>query len=209
MNPSYSESEERLNIYSHGFGLILSLVAFPMLIYKATKYADIWEALALVSYGFSLVLLYAASTLYHASKTPKKRRLFNVLDHAAIFILIAGTYAPYTLLAVGGEVGWLLFKLTWLFALLGVVLKIFFTGKFNFLSTVLYVLMGWQIVFAATPFLENNPLELVLLVFLGGISYTLGAILYSIDKIPFNHAIFHVFVLVGSICHFWGCYVYL
>jgi hemolysin III len=123
--------------------------------------------------------------------------------------LIAGTYAPYTLLAVGGEVGWLLFKLTWLFALLGVVLKIFFTGKFNFLSTVLYVLMGWQIVFAATPFLENNPVELVLLVFLGGISYTLGAILYSIDKIPFNHAIFHVFVLVGSICHFWGCYVYL
>lgn len=209
MNPSYSESEERLNIYSHGFGLILSLVAFPMLIHKATKYADIWEALALVSYGFSLVLLYAASTLYHASKTPKKRRLFNVLDHAAIFILIAGTYAPYTLLAVGGEVGWLLFKLTWLFALLGVVLKIFFTGKFNFLSTVLYVLMGWQIVFAANPFLENNPVELVLLVFLGGISYTLGAILYSIDKIPFNHAIFHVFVLVGSICHFWGCYVYL
>jgi len=208
-NHSYSDKEEKLNIYTHGFGLLMSVFAFPFLLVKAFEFDAFWQSASLVIYGLSLLILYTASTCYHAAKNPKNRRRFNIFDHAAIYVLIAGTYTPYTLISLEGKTGWMVFGFTWLFALIGIILKLFFTGKFGKLSTIMYLLMGWQVVFAIKPLMNNLAQEGLYLLFTGGIFYTIGAVLYSIKKLPYNHAIFHVFVLVGSLCHFLSIYYYV
>jgi|TARA_B110000483_G_scaffold746_1_gene823 hemolysin III len=202
LNPRYSEKEEQLNILTHSFGLVMSFIAFPFLIFKSYDYDSFWKSSSLIIYGMSLIVLYAASTFYHATKEPKRRRKLNILDHSAIYVLIAGTYTPFTLIILEGSLGWYIFSFTWTFALIGIVLKLFYTGRFDKLSTVMYVLMGWQIIFAINPLIEKFPAQGVQLLFLGGVFYTLGAVLYSLKKIKYNHAIFHVFVIMGSLCHF-------
>ncbi len=208
LNHRYSEKEERLNILSHGVGLVLSCLAFPFLILKATQYQGFWPSISLLIYGVSLIVLYAASTFYHASKDPKRRRKLNILDHAAIYVLIAGTYTPFTLIILEGSLGWSVFGFTWMFAFLGIILKLFYTGRFDKLSTLMYVLMGWQIIFVLDPLIEKFPFQGVQLLFLGGVFYTVGALLYSLKRIKYNHAIFHVFVLLGSWCHFLSVYCF-
>jgi len=208
LNHKYSEKEEKLNVITHGFGLVMGIVALPFLIYKSLSFDGFWKPASLLIYGVSIIVLYAASTVYHSAKTPKLRRRLNIFDHAAIYVLIAGTYTPFTLITLEGKTGWIIFGLTWFFALTGIILKLFFTGKFDKLSTIMYLLMGWQIVFAINPLLENLSTEGLFWLFSGGVFYTLGAILYSIKKIPYNHAIFHVFVLLGSISHFISVYFY-
>lgn len=208
LNHSYSEKEERLNVITHAFGLVMGILALPFLILKSLSFEGFWKPASILIYGVSIIVLYAASTGYHSAKTPKKRRSLNIFDHAAIYVLIAGTYTPFTLITLEGKTGWILFGLTWSFALTGIILKLFFTGKFDKLSTIMYVLMGWQIVFAINPLLENLSTEGIFWLFLGGVFYTVGAILYSIKKIPYNHAIFHVFVVLGSISHFISVYFY-
>lgn len=198
----YSQLEEKWNIITHGFGLLLSIAGLPFLIIKATRFNDFWQSASIYIFGFSMIILYAASTFYHASKEAKLRRRLNIFDHAAIFVLIAGTYTPFTIIVLDGATGWVLFGLTWGFALTGIIIKLFFTGKYDKLSTVMYVLMGWQIVFAFKPLMNNLPSTGLYLLILGGIFYTVGAILYSIKKLPFNHAIFHVFVVLGTLSHF-------
>lgn len=207
-NHKYSEKEEKLNIYTHAFGLIISIIIFPFLILKSMYYDGFWKPFSLFVFGVSLIILYAASTFYHSATKPKLRRRLNIFDHAAIYVLIAGTYTPFTLITLEGSTGWIIFLFTWTFALAGVILKLFFTGKFDKLSTVMYVLMGWQIVFAINPLLENLAPQGLFWLFLGGVFYTVGAILYSIKKIPYNHAIFHVFVLLGSFSHIISIYFY-
>jgi hemolysin III len=207
--PRYSENEERLNILTHGFGLLLSIIGFPFLMYKSFNFEGFWKPLSIVIYGFSLIVLYAASTFYHAAKEPKLRRKLNIFDHAAIYVLIAGSYSPFTLIILQGSIGWIVFWFTWLFALTGIILKFFYTGRFNKLSTIIYALMGWQIIFVIKPLIENLATEGIQLLFAGGVFYTIGAIIYSIKKIKFNHAIFHVFVLLGSFCHFASIYLYI
>ncbi|MDG2195052.1 MAG: hemolysin III family protein [Polaribacter sp.] len=209
LNHIYSEKEERLNIITHAFGLVLSGLSFPFLIFKAMRFNGFWKPASFIIYGLSLLILYSASTFYHAAKNPKARRRLNIFDHAAIYILIAGTYTPFTIITLEGTTGWIIFGLTWAFALIGVVLKLFFTGRFDKLSTIMYVLMGWQVVFAIHPLLENLAREGLQLLFAGGVFYTVGAILYSIKKIPYNHVIFHVFVLLGSVSHFISVYYYI
>jgi hemolysin III len=209
VTPRYSENEERLNILTHGFGLLLSIIGFPFLMYKSFNFEGFWKPLSIVIYGFSLIILYAASTFYHAAKEPKLRRKLNIFDHAAIYVLIAGSYSPFTLIILQGSIGWIVFWFTWLFALTGIILKLFYTGRFDKLSTIIYVLMGWQIVFVIKPLIENLATEGMQLLFAGGVFYTIGAIIYSIKKIKFNHAIFHVFVLLGSFCHFASIYLYI
>jgi len=209
LNQGYSQKEEKLNIASHGFGLVLCSIAFPFLILKAFSFEGFWKPASIIIYGLSLIILYAASTFYHASKEPKLRRKLNILDHAAIYVLIAGTYTPFTLITLEGETGWIVFLVTWAFALVGIILKLFFTGKFDKLSTVMYVLMGWQIVFVIEALIEKLPEAGLEYLFAGGVFYTVGAILYSIKKIPFNHAVFHFFVLLGSLSHFIGVYYYI
>jgi len=205
----YDPKEEKLNILSHAFGLVLSVVALVLLVVFASLEGTAWHIVSFSIYGASLLVLYSASTFYHYSKTPELRHRLNVFDHASIYILIAGTYTPFTLVVLNGWVGWTIFGISWGLALAGVILKLFFTGRFDKISTIAYVLMGWVIVFAIKPLVQNLPIEGLLWLLGGGISYTVGAILYSIKRIKYNHAIFHIFVLLGSFCHFMAVFFYV
>jgi len=205
----YSPIEEKINIISHGIGFILSIVAFMLLVTHATLHGDVWHIVSFSIFGVSLITLYAASTFYHSAKKLELRSRLKVIDHASIYILIAGTYTPFTLVILNGTIGWVIFGTSWGLALTGIILKLFFTGKYNLISTLMYVLMGWVIVFAIKPLINNLPLEGLLWLLAGGISYTIGAILYSIKKIKFNHAIFHMFVLIGSFCQFMSVFFYV
>ena len=209
LNYKYSKKEEKLNIITHAFGLILSITAFPFLLMKSFDYEGFSKSLSLLVYGFSLIILYAASTFYHAANEPNLRRKLNILDHAAIYVLIAGSYTPFTIIVLKGTLGWFILGSTWSFAIAGIVMKLFFTGRFEKLSTILYVLMGWQIIFAMKPLSNNLSNEGVELLFYGGLFYTIGALFYSLKKIQYNHAIFHVFVVLGSFCHFLTVYFYI
>jgi hemolysin III len=209
LNHYYSPKEERLNITTHALGLLLSVVALPFLIIKSFDFQGFWKPASLVIYGLSLILLYAASTLYHSAKDTSRRRKLNIFDHAAIYVLIAGTYTPFTIIALDGVLGWVIFGTTWAFAIVGITLKLFFTGRFDKLSTAMYLLMGWQIIFVINTLMENIASEGLWLLIAGGVSYSIGAIFYSIKKIKYNHAIFHVFVVLGSLCHFFTVFYYL
>lgn len=206
LNHLYSVKEEKLNVISHGLGLLLSIVAFPFLIYKSFNFSDFWQPLSFIIYGLSMIVLYAASTFYHAAKDPKKRRKLNIFDHAAIYVLIAGSYSPFCLVGLNSDLGWYMFLFVWLFALIGIILKLFFTGRFDKISTAMYLLMGWQILFFIKPLMNSISAENFYYLVAGGIFYSIGAVLYSIKKMPYNHAIFHVFVLLGSFSHFLGIY---
>ena len=205
----YSALEEKTNIISHGCGLILSVIALSLMLVRASQYGNVWHIVSVSIFGLSLITLYAASTFYHSAKDPKRRARLRVIDHATIYTLIAGTYTPFTLVVLHGSVGWMVFGVTWAMAITGITLKLFFTGRFNVLSTLMYVFMGWIIVFAITPLIESLSTEGLFWLFAGGVAYTTGAILYSIKKIKFNHAIFHMFVLLGSACHFVSVYFYV
>lgn len=205
----YPPFEEKLNIISHGLGFLLSIVALVLLVVYASIDGNVWHMVSFSIYGTSLVLLYLASTLYHSAKKERRRLRLQILDHAAIYILIAGTYTPFTLVTLNGTTGWIMFGVSWAFALTGIVLKIIFTGRFNVLSTIMYVFMGWIVVFAIKPLIHNLPFDGLMWLFAGGISYTIGAVLYSIKSISYNHAIFHIFVLVGSFCHFMAIFFYV
>lgn len=205
----YSSTEEKLNIWSHAFGIFLSIIALVLLIIKAVQQDNIWMMISFPIFGVSLILLYLASTLYHASKEPQKRFKLKVFDHAAIYVLIAGSYTPFTLVSLNGETGWLIFSMVWVMAFTGIILKLFFTGRFKVISTAMYVLMGWLIIFYFQDLTAHLHEKGVFYLILGGVLYTIGAILYSIKKIKFNHAIFHFFVLAGSFCHFLSIYLYV
>ena len=206
LNFGYSELEEKLNVVSHGFGLILSFIAFPFLVMKSLNFEGFWKPASFILYGLSLIILYAASTFYHAAKKPKKRRKLNIFDHSAIYVLIAGSYTPFCLVALDSNLGWYMFIAVWVFALIGTILKLFFTGRFDKISTGMYLLMGWQVLFFIKPLMKNLSKEGLQFLIAGGIFYSIGAVLYSIKKMPYNHATFHLFVLIGSVSHFIGIY---
>ena len=205
----YSPIEEKINIISHAIGFMLSIVALVLLITHANLHGDVWHIVSFSIFGASLIILYAASTFYHSAKKSELRNRLKIIDHASIYVLIAGTYTPFALVTLNGTTGWVIFGTSWGLALTGIILKLFFTGKYNLILTIMYVLMGWVIVFAIKPLINNLPLEGLLWLFAGGISYTIGAILYSIKKIKFSHAIFHMFVLIGSFCHFMSVFFYV
>jgi hemolysin III len=205
----YSPLEEKINVLSHAFGLLLSLVGLVLLIDYAANFDGLLPLFSFTLYGLSLVMLYAASTFYHNTTEPKLRATLRIVDHAAICVVIAGTYTPLTLITLNGPVGWAVFAASWSLAIVGVILSLFFTGRFKILSTLIYVFMGWMIVFAIKPLM--NSLDEIGLRWLiaGGLAYTLGAIIYAVKAIKFNHAIFHIFVLLGSFCHFMTIYFYV
>ena len=206
LNFGYSELEEKLNVVSHGFGLILSFIVFPFLVMKSLSFEGFWKPASFILYGLSLIILYAASTFYHAAKNPKKRRKLNIFDHSAIYVLIAGSYTPFCLVALDSNLGWYMFIAVWVFALIGTILKLFFTGRFDKVSTGMYLLMGWQVLFFIKPLMKSLSKEGLQFLIAGGIFYSIGAVLYSIKKMPYNHATFHLFVLLGSVSHFIGIY---
>lgn len=204
---TYSPLEEQWNIYTHGIGFILSLVGLGFICFRES--VSTTYTISTIIFGLSLCILYFASTIYNNAVSPQRRARLQIFDHAAIYILIAGTYTPFTLVTLEGETGLIIFYITWGIAISGIILKLFFTGRFDILSTILYVAMGWLIVFVYTPLVTNLHPTGVQWLFGGGIAYTLGAVLYSIKRIPFNHAIFHIFVLIGSFCHFMSVYFYI
>ena len=206
---SYSPIEERLNITSHAIGLALSFVALYFLLVRALHYADLWSLFGVGLFGMSLIALYAASTAYHSASKPDRRQRLRIVDHAAIYLLIAGTYTPFALLVLKGTVGWVIFGLSWFMAGLGITLKLFFTGRFTLVSTLLYVFMGWMILFAIRPLVVNLSPEGLHWLIAGGVAYTVGALIYMVKSLPFNHAIFHVFILLGSACHFISVFFYV
>ena len=205
----YSNFEEKLNVWSHFAGLVLSVIGLVLLILRAIDLENKWAIISFPIFGLSMIILYLASTLYHYSKNPKVRYRLNIFDHAAIYVLIAGSYTPFALVSLNGKEGYSIFLIVWTIALFGIIFKIFFIGRFNILSTVLYVAMGWLIIFSSQTLLKNLNFNGLMWLVSGGISYTIGAALYSINKIKLNHAIFHVFVLLGTFCHFIAVYYYV
>ncbi len=205
----YAPTEEMINIVSHGIGFVLSLLALVLLVLRASVHGTAIHIVSFTVFGTSLIVLYLASTLYHASKREKLRARLNVFDHASIFILIAGTYTPYVLVSLSGPWGWTLFGITWGCTVVGVILKLFFIGKYEKLSTIMYVLMGWIIIIAIKPLMVNLPIKGLVLLVVGGLSYTIGAVMFSVKRLKLNHAIFHCFVLIGSICHFMSIFLYV
>jgi hemolysin III len=211
MNPqiTYTPSEEKINVLTHALGFVLALIGLGLLIQKAVVLEGWRPILSAFVYGISLMVLYAASTLYHQSRNKKHRSVYQILDHASIFVLIAGTYTPFTLLSLNGVVGWSIFAFVWTFALGGIFLKFFFTGKYNLLSTVMYVLMGWSIAFSLEPLIDQISWEGFWWLLAGGIFYTIGAGLFLWERLPYNHAAFHVCVLMGSITQFVSVYFFV
>lgn len=193
--------EELANAVTHGIGALLSLIGGAVLIALAAMNGDAWLIVSSAVYVVTLILLYTASTLYHAVRVPALRARFKVLDHCAIYLLIAGTYTPFMLGSVRGGWGWSLFAVIWAVAAAGIVFKLFFTGRFPVLSTIIYIAMGWLGVIAIRPMLEHFTPATVLWLAAGGLTYTLGTLFYHRPRMRFAHAVWHMFVLGGSICH--------
>lgn len=205
----YSPLEEKFNIASHAIGFFLSIAALALLATYASLEGSVWHIVSFSIYGSSLMILFGASTIYHSVKKPELRSKLRIFDHASIYVLIAGSYTPFTLITLNGLVGWIIFGAAWGMALIGIVLKLFFTGRYRLASTLMYVFMGWLIIFAIKPLANNLQTEALSWLVAGGVAYTVGAVLYSIKKIKFNHAIFHIFVLFGASCHFITVFFYL
>ena len=200
--PQYSPVEELANTITGGVGLVLSVAGLAVLVTLAALRADAWAVTAAAIYGATLIAGYATSTLYHAARNPRRKLVLRKWDHAAIFTLIAGTYTPITLVNLRGPWGWALFGAAWGLAVAGIVMKIRLTGRFIKLSTAIYVAMGWMIVVAAKPMLSGAvPKVSLWLLLAGGLCYTGGAVFYMQKRLRFHHAVWHVFILAGSITH--------
>ena len=203
---TYPAAEERFNVYSHGLGLILSVLALLVLTLKAQ---GMLQVISVSVFAASLIALYGSSTIYHSTNDVTRRARLRTVDHAMIYVLIAGTYTPFALLVMQGTTGWAIFSVIWLMAATGIVIKLFHTGRYDKISTAMYVFMGWSIVFAIKPLIANLSADGLTWLFAGGISYTVGALFYSIKKMPYGHATFHVFCLLGSACHFISVYYFV
>ena len=202
---------EIFNSITHGIGVLLSIAALVLLIvFAANRDGDAWQIVSFSIYGASLIVLYLASTLYHAIQKRKVKKFFNLFDHASIYILIAGTYTPFCLVPLRGPWGWTLFGIVWGLAIAGVLFKIFFyTDRLRLIGTLLYIGMGWVILIAIKPLIQNVPAGALYWMLAGGLSYSLGVIFYLWRRYRFNHVIWHLFVLGGSISHFFAIFLYL
>lgn len=205
----YAPTEERINVMSHAVALLFSIAGLLALVTRALLHGTTWHLVSFSVFAISLIALYTASTAYHSTRDPSLRIRLRTVDHATIYVLIAGTYTPFALVTLQGSTGWLLFAITWGMAVTGIVLKLFFTGRYNQVSTLMYVFMGWLIMFFIKPLMAQFPSAGLAWLLAGGISYTLGAVIYSIPKVPYHHAIFHLFVVLGSFCHFVAVYAYV
>jgi hemolysin III len=201
---TYTRGEELANSLTHGLGFLLSIGGLAGLVTFAALHGDAWAVTACAVFGTSLVLLYASSTLYHSIQPSRLKQALRVVDHVAIFLLIAGTYTPLLLVNLRGRWGWSLFGVVWALAVAGITLKLFFTGRYRVLSTLVYLFMGWIVLVAIKPLVEALPRESLILLFTGGIAYSVGTVFYLWKRLPYHHAVWHLFVLTGSICHFFA-----
>lgn len=197
-------AEELANAVTHGIGLILSLAGFVILLVLAAMHGSAWHIVGCGIYGATLVCLYGASTLYHGIPSPRLKRTLKIFDHCAIYLLIAGTYTPFLLVNLRGGWGWSLFGIIWGLALAGILLKFWFVDHFQILSTTVYLLMGWLAVIVVKPLLIMVPAVGLIWLLAGGLLYTTGIVFFAWKKIPYNHVIWHVFVMAGSACHYFA-----
>jgi len=201
--------EEIANSISHGIGMTLAIAGVILLVTFGALYGNAWHVVSFAVFGISMIVLYLASTLYHGVQEPGLKAKLNKFDHSAIYILIAGSYTPISLISLRGWVGWTIFGMIWSLAIAGIVFKIwFYKPKWRNLSTLLYVAMGWLVLFAIVPVIQHVPNRSLWFLFAGGLSYTGGVVFYLFPKIPFFHLVFHLFILGGSVCHFFA-FLYL
>ena len=196
--------EEIANSVSHGIGLALAIAATPILILAAGRAGSVWNMVGVSVFASAMLCLYFASTLYHALRHDKAKRFFRVLDHGAIFILIAGTYTPFTLGVMRGPWGWTLLGLIWAMAIAGLTLKAVAGTRYRWLSMVLYLSMGWLVLIAAKPVLLRVPLPGILWLLAGGVAYTAGVGFFSAHRLRYHHFVWHLFVVAGTTCHFFA-----
>lgn len=201
--------EERANAVTHGIGAVLSVAALVLLLIHSLRNGSVWHIVSFTVFGVSLILLYVSSTLLHSARKERWIDIFSILDHAAIFVLIAGTYTPFLLVTLRGPLGWSLFGIVWGLALAGIIFKLFFVKRFVLLSTLFYIAMGWLVIFAFGPLQEELAQAGIAWLVAGGLLYTLGTVFYLWRKIRYHHAIWHLFVLAGSISHFVTVYFYV
>jgi hemolysin III len=202
-------AEEFANSVTHGVGLGLSLAGLVVLMILAALRGTAWHVVSCAVYGSTLVILYGASTLYHSIQSPRAKRVLRIIDHGAIYLLIAGTYTPFTLVNLRGGLGWTLFGVVWSLAALGIVFKAFHVDRFPIASTLVYLSMGWLVVIAWKPMVTLIPAGGIALIAAGGAAYTLGVFFFAAKRIPYNHAIWHLFVLAGSIFHYVAVLLYV
>lgn len=205
----YTLGEEISHSVSHGIGAALSIAGLVISVVMAAGTGSATKVVSFAIFGTSMILLYTASTLYHAFTHKKTKQVFQYADHIAIFVLIAGTYTPIALILLGGAWGWTLFGLSWGLAVAGIVYEVVFMNKYKWISISIYLAMGWLVVVAIKPLMEVMPFGLFMWILAGGLCYTLGSIFYLIEKIKFFHFIWHLFVIAGTICHFFGLIFYL
>jgi len=201
--------EEIANAITHGFGAGLAIAALVILVVIAAREGDPWKVVSFSIYGASLILLYMASTLYHSFQNPKLKVFFKLMDHTSIYLLIAGTYTPILLTVMRGPWGWTMFGIIWGLALGGIAFKMLFLGRYKAVSTVIYLAMGWLVVIAVGPLVSAVPAGFLLWLAIGGLCYTLGVVFYVWRGFPYHHSVWHLFVLGGSISHFFGFLLYL
>ena len=208
--PKYTLGEEITNAILHGVGALLSIAALVLCVVFSAIHRDVYAVISSCIYGSTLIILYTMSCLYHSFKVNNAKRVFRIIDHCSIFLLIAGTYTPYTLVSLNGALGWTMFGIIWGSAIIGIIINAIDMNKFKKLSMILYIAMGWAVIFTFKPLLRSVDIAGIYLLLAGGIIYTLGAIFYGIGKKhKYMHTVFHFFVLAGSILHFFSILLYV
>ncbi|MCU7919999.1 MAG: hemolysin III family protein [Candidatus Thiodiazotropha sp. (ex Epidulcina cf. delphinae)] len=205
----YTLGEEIAHAVTHGIGIVLSIAGLALMVSFAALYGDVWHITSCSIYGATLILLYTASTLYHGVTAPRVKRILQRIDHAAIFLLIAGTYTPFTLVNLRGGWGWTLFGLVWGIAVFGVVLVALRWRRLKWLSLTLYLGLGWLVVIALKPLIESVETGGLILLLIGGLCYSLGVIFYVWERLAYHHAVWHLFVMAGSVLHFFSVFFYV
>lgn len=206
---NYSVNEEIAHAVIHGIGVLLSIAGLVILVAFSSLYGNAWHIVSSIIYGVTLIILYSASTLYHSIPLPRAKAILSKIDHSAIYLLIAGTYTPFLLVNLRAGIGWVLFALVWGIAVLGVVLEIYRNDRFKRLSIAMYLGLGWLVIAAIKPMLEFVGTGGLVLLLIGGLCYSLGVIFYVRKKMAYHHAIWHVFVLLGSVFHFFAVLFYV
>jgi hemolysin III len=205
----YSKKEEITNALTHALGIIASFLGIIFLVLKALRNGDQWHLVSFIIFGISLLLMYTSSTLYHSIPGEKAKKHLRKLDHSVIYILIAGTYTPFLLTNLRGTTGWIMFVVVWTFAAVGIIIKLATQIKSKWVSAIIYLVMGWLAVFIARSMVENLSTVSIVYLAVGGLFYSLGVIFYVWKKLPYHHAIWHLFVLGGSISHYFSIYFIL
>lgn len=205
----YSLGEEIANSITHGIGIVLAIAALGVLATFASLYGNVWHIVSVCVYGTTMILLYTASTLYHSIQHPRAKNILQTLDHSAIFLLIAGTYTPFTLVSLRGPWGWSLFGVIWGLAVMGMLFQLSNLKHWRTASIVLYICMGWAVIVAIKPLIANVASGGIVLLVLGGVAYTSGVLFYKQKQLKYHHAVWHLFVLAGSILHFLAIFLYV